>query len=240
MNKSKKFFNIEQYVELWETFIDQGNNSVQLYIDNPFCETVCDFCIYKSTKCTSKNINYLKYYNEYLPMLIDKFNSVLRKARVDAIYFGGGTASHMTSEILRNIIGLISGITEINIKMFEANPASLTRDKIEILSKYRFDYISLGVQTFDKLTLKKTKRKYFSPERIATLVNLIKKNGIYANCDLLTFMKTGTDEDLEVLFSDLLKLDGIVKPNVIILTGAFNTRHNIKQHTSRLVPERSF
>lgn len=216
MNKpANNVMSLNEFKALWLSRTWKKGEGIQLYIDNPFCKTSCKFCIYNSTPSSTKTSFYKKYYNEYLPYLINEFSDVINTCPVKAIYFGGGTASLMTVDIMTNLFDLIPGFTDIPVKMFECNPSSLNSDKLDVLIQKKFTYVSLGVQFFDNDLLKREKRETNDPKKIQTLVKYLQDCGVKVNCDLLTFVKTGTIADLNGLTEDLSVLMNVVDPQII-------------------------
>ena len=51
---------IGEFKELWEAKKWEDHESMQLYIDNPFCVRKCSFCIFKSTVATPSSDIYKK------------------------------------------------------------------------------------------------------------------------------------------------------------------------------------
>jgi coproporphyrinogen III oxidase-like Fe-S oxidoreductase len=197
----------------WDT-----NDTFNLYIDNPFCVAKCEFCVHFGCKSAIGSEIYNKYYNYYLPKQIDEFRDILTLRKIDSVYFGGGTPSLMTTDIMEKIASTIPNFEAITEKSFEAHPAFLTKEKIDFLAKYKFTYISLGIQTFDKNINQQQHRIYVAPEKIKELVRYAQEEkGLNINCDLLVFIETGTLKDLETLKSDLRILTEDIKPNIITM-----------------------
>lgn len=208
---------VEQFKALWESKRWNDHESIQIYIDNPFCVKKCSFCIHQSIVATPSSDAYKKYYLEYLPAQLDSFSSIIRNSPVSAVYFGGGTASLMTPRIMRLIFGAIPGFKTIPVKCFESNPVSLDRAKMDLLLENKFSYVSMGVQSLDKDLCIHNNRIPISPKVLAAKVDYLQQNGVHVNCDLLAFMRTGSLGDLDDLESDLQILEGVVRPDVIAI-----------------------
>jgi coproporphyrinogen III oxidase-like Fe-S oxidoreductase len=215
MPPERVVLNTEEFKHLWESKPWKDDESVQLYIDNPFCVRKCGFCIFQSTVATPSSDVYRKYYLEYLPAQLEAFSSIIEKSRVSAVYFGGGTASLMTPRVMRRIFGAIPGFQAIPAKCFESNPLSLDRAKMDLLIENKFSYVSMGVQTLDREVCIQQNRLPVSPKALAAKVDYLQQHGVHVNCDLLAFMRTGDVEDLADLERDLHTLETVVKPHVI-------------------------
>ena len=130
-----------------------------IYIHIPFCKQRCNYCAFYST--TLYNIR-----EKYVDALCKEI--VLRKeyagsAPIGTIYFGGGTPSTLTMEQLQKICGTIysthsvSPTAEVTI---ECNPDDLTPDFLAQLKQLPFNRISMGVQSFNDIQLKRLGRRH--------------------------------------------------------------------------------
>jgi len=86
---------------------------------------------------------------------------------VDTIYWGGGTPSQLSPDMLASVFSVISdyynvsGTAEITI---EANPDDLSESYLLALSRLPFNRISLGVQSFSDDELKMLNRRHTAEE----------------------------------------------------------------------------
>lgn len=217
MARRELCLDLEQFRHLWESKEWETGQSMQLYVDSPFCLRKCSFCIYNSIQATPDSEIYKKYYLEYLPQQLSAFSDVVRNSPVSSIYFGGGTASLMTPEIMEQIFELIPDFKGIGTKFFEANPTTLDRSKMDVLVSEGFTYVSLGVQTLDKNLSLRENREPISAETLAWKVEYLQSNGVHVNCDLIAFLRSGTVDDLKDLRQDLEILENVVRPHVIVV-----------------------
>ena len=118
---------------------------------------------------------------------------------------------------MRLIFGSIPGFQSIPVKLFESNPLSLDRAKMDLLIENKFSYVSMGVQSLDSDLCSRHNRIPVSAKVLATKVEYLQRNGVHVNCDLLAFMRTGSLEDLNDLESDLKILEQVVRPEVIVI-----------------------
>ena len=126
-----------------------------LYIHVPFCRQKCAYCDFLSFECKSE-----KLLGEYARALILDIRSRRNECSdrlVDTIYIGGGTPSLMSSEDTIRIMDEVrrnfnvSKDAEVTV---EANPASLTREKLEYYRNCGVNRLSIGVQSFDNRILR--------------------------------------------------------------------------------------
>jgi len=217
MSPDRIVLDIEEFKKLWESKTWNDEESLQIYIDNPFCIQKCNFCIFRSTVATPTSDVYKRYYLEYLPAQLRSFSEIIRNSPVSAVYFGGGTASLMTPYVMRLIFDAIPGFQTIPVKFFESNPLSLNRAKMDLLIENSVSYVSMGVQSLDRELCIQHNRIPISPKVLATKVEYLQKNGVHVNCDLLAFMRTGSLEDLDDLDNDLKTLEDLVRPEIVVV-----------------------
>lgn len=129
-----------------------------LYVHIPFCLKKCNYCDFISTSAT----NHIKMYPNFITKEI-----LLRKEKwqsfvFDTIYFGGGTPSILKSQQLQSIFDEIREnfvFSDMNIeKTIEVNPETITKLTAKELFSVGFSRISIGVQSFDDIVLKKSGR----------------------------------------------------------------------------------
>ena len=118
---------------------------LSVYVHIPFCEKRCGYCDFVSCTSTEKIDAYLLQ----LCAEIRAFN--FHDYEIKTIYLGGGTPSLLTPEQLGKLFQYLPVCHgEITI---EVNPNSLTREKCEAYRRLGVNRLSLGVQSFDSVTL---------------------------------------------------------------------------------------
>ncbi len=210
--------NIEAFKKYWRDKQWKPSDRFNLYIDGPFCVQQCGFCIHRGDRVSINSPIYNRYYKEYIPYLLELFEEVLSFKVPDSIYFGGGTANLMTTEIMVDLFKQIPNMKEIPYKVMEGHPAFMTKEKIDILADYNFSYISLGLQTLDMSLLKRHNRIPHKPEKLKHLIRYCQEEKkVHVNCDLLTFINKGNAEDIQILKNDLKLLMEEYGPNLITI-----------------------
>ena len=134
---------------------EENNNNLGLYIHVPFCRQKCAYCDFLSFACKSERL--LVEYSQALTLEIRSHKEECRGRKVDTVYFGGGTPSLIPSdsfvklmdELRRNFD--IAEDAEITV---EANPTSLSREKLEYYLNTGVNRLSIGVQSFDNRILR--------------------------------------------------------------------------------------
>ncbi len=140
-----------------------------LYIHIPFCARKCLYCDFYSIPYDSL---LAKRYVNAVAAQIQRLNE-----KVYTVYIGGGTPTSLENNLLEQLVkalGKISGnCAEFTI---EANPESLSKDKIRLLRNSGINRLSLGIQSFNDAKLK-TLGRIHSSKRATEAVSLAAENG---------------------------------------------------------------
>ena len=127
-----------------------------IYIHVPFCKAKCPYCDFESIPFDAQ------IYRRYLGALekeMDLYGLVPDAdfpVVPDTIYIGGGTPTVPDVDEIEKLLALIcaridtSDVVEWTV---EANPGTITREKIDLLMRRGVNRISLGVQSFDDKSL---------------------------------------------------------------------------------------
>lgn len=130
------------------------NKAKAFYIHIPFCTYLCDYCDF--TK--------LQYFSKFIIPYLDSLKKEIESydiGELDTIYVGGGTPSSLSLEELHYLLEIIRPYSkDVKEYTFEANPDSLTKDKLELLYQYGVNRISLGVESSDDNILKGCNRHH--------------------------------------------------------------------------------
>jgi oxygen-independent coproporphyrinogen-3 oxidase len=144
----------EQWIQHLRQTLQTAGTSWSMYIHIPYCETLCTFCGCNTTitKDHSKGMPYVeavlnewKAYLEAVPELAQK--------PMKQIHLGGGSPTFLTPKELESLIQGLFSIIKKDEHEFEAgievDPRRTTVEQLEVLRKYGFNRISLGVQDFN-------------------------------------------------------------------------------------------
>jgi len=126
-------------------------NEAIIYIHIPFCDSICDFCIYNRIKA---DYHIMEEYTHALISEISLFakTEYAQSTQISAVYFGGGTPSSLSELQINRVIDAcwsklnISKDTEFT---FEVNTVNATKDKLFSLKSMGINRISAGIQTFN-------------------------------------------------------------------------------------------
>ena len=163
-----------------------------LYIHIPFCDSICAYCDF------SKVLSSPFSHSQYLSVLLDeiKLNQIPDDS-LKTIYIGGGTPTSLSCLELEELLSYLS-LHFHNVEEFtiEANPESLTKEKLLLFKKYHVNRISLGVQSVNDSLLHALGRKH-TKEDVIQCINLFKECGFENfNLDFIYGLPNMTTEDL--------------------------------------------
>lgn len=150
-----------------------------LYIHIPFCKNKCKYCAFYSETIQ----NYTEQYLSAVCRDLDK----LKYDKFETVYIGGGTPSVLSEENLEQLLKKIWKINKISPSefTFEANPESLTKEKIVILKDYGVSRISLGVQSLDDDVLKFLGRIHNVKDVFNAIEDIQRYGNFHINCDVI-------------------------------------------------------
>lgn len=141
-----------------------------LYAHIPFCSSRCSYCDFATGLYQSELAE------RYVGALVEEIKtSRYSGARVDTIYFGGGTPSLLTPAQLDRILTTLSSLFEIDASSeitLEINPGSVTLEKLEAFRSVGINRASFGAQTFDDADLAKLGRSHTAADTLKTFAAL--------------------------------------------------------------------
>ena len=192
-----------------------GVEKTGIYIHVPFCDTKCSFCRYYSF--VKKDQDLYNVYVEYLcreALLYRK--SLSDYCIIDSLYIWWGTPSILSKENLERLLWYIFDIFKFSDDFqfcFEANPSSVTHEKVKVLKKYNCHRFTLWVQSMDPLVLKKVIRFQTKKEVTQSIIWAKQERIPYINIDLMLGI---TDQTLKSFLKDLYQIIAL-KPHMIHL-----------------------
>jgi len=121
---------------------------LSLYIHVPFCVRKCRYCGFYSTSYSSGNadafISGIKYE-------VGRYRNDFRHRSFSSIYIGGGTPTVLSSEQFSLLVRIIREYFTIDDDVeftVEANPNTITHEKLSLMLAQGVNRLSLGVQSF--------------------------------------------------------------------------------------------
>ena len=168
--------------------------SLGLYIHVPFCGKKCRYCDFYSLPYRKEQVQ------SYVEAVLRNIRHYSDKSTVtDTIYFGGGTPSLLSAEqisaILREIYDNFNVENSAEITL-EANPNTLTAEKLEKLRISGINRLSMGIQSMNDEELKVLGRTH-TAERAVKAVYDAKSAGFdNISCDLMAALPNQTEKML--------------------------------------------
>ena len=185
------------------------SRSLGLYLHIPFCRKRCRFCYFRVY--TDQNAKTIERYVAALDREVELLSQqpAVRGRRLQVVYFGGGTPSHLSSkQLLRlrdRLQKSVSWDTAEEVT-FECEPGTLSLEKVQTLKEIGITRISLGVENFNDEILETNGRAHLSPE-IFRAYGWIREVGCpQVNLDLIAGMVGETDENWRACIEKIREL----------------------------------
>ncbi|MDI6812452.1 MAG: radical SAM family heme chaperone HemW [Desulfitobacteriaceae bacterium] len=163
-----------------------------LYVHVPFCLQKCAYCAFYSVPLADVHgVGTVKDYFEGLAAEI-RLRQQDTPLGVSSLFIGGGTPTALAPEGLERLLKMLVFTFEDIEATSEANPGTITPEKLRILRQYGIHRISLGAQSFSDQLLRESGRIH-NAEAIREAVRLIRLGG-FSNLNLdLMFGLPGQD-----------------------------------------------
>jgi len=167
---------------------------VAVYIHFPFCKSICRFCPYVKILWNPKIV---PKYIEALKTEIKACGELLKDLglKIVDIHMGGGTPSLLNGQQFKEIMDALveSFDLEREVLAIEANPNDLADEsKIYGFLEAGVEEVSLGVQSFDALMLRKLGRHHTVEDSLES-IELLRDAGLdYLNIDLMYMIPSQT------------------------------------------------
>ncbi len=155
--------------ELADSFID----SVAAYVHIPFCSAICPYCDFAVVAGQDDLAE------RYVDAVVSEISMSDTWRDLDAVYFGGGTPSHVDPVLLARILEALAGHHGIAVDAeisLEANPEDFSKDRADLLKQIGFNRVSFGAQSFDAGVLVSLGRRH-QADQIMISVNAARDAG---------------------------------------------------------------
>lgn len=189
------------------------NGQVGIYLHIPFCVKKCNYCDFLSA---SADWNTQKRYVEALKKEISFYQNRLENYTISSIFFGGGTPSVLEERWIKELLEIIfeaysvEDDAEITI---EANPETLTKEKLESYKKAGINRLSIGLQSTENEQLKRLGRIH-TYEKFLEIYAFARNAGFEnINVDLMSALPFQTQSEWEETLRKVVSL--VPKPEHI-------------------------
>ncbi len=174
-----------------------------LYVHIPFCARKCNYCDFASWACAPGD-GLMASYVDALCAQIDRFQELGLLDGVQTAYIGGGTPSFLSVDSLEKLVSSVAalGVGELSC---EANPDSLSDEKIASLKAAGATRLSIGVQSLDNDELEKLGRLHDAGQAKEVVSHAV-SSGLDVSCDLMCATPGQTDASWARTLADLTAL----------------------------------
>lgn len=184
--------------------------SQAVYIHIPFCDEICHYCDFaKVYYRTQQRDAYLNALEREIALTLSATPLI---EPIQTLYLGGGTPTALNLEELNQLFTTINKYfkpffapdVEISI---EANPDSLTLEKLVYLQSQGVNRLSIGVQTFNEQHLEKMGRTH-TKAQVETVIAQAKQAGFdNINVDFIYGVPNQTHAEVMADITQFLALD---------------------------------
>ncbi len=178
-----------------------------LYVHIPFCLKKCNYCDF----CSFANLDFDKR-RKYIFRLCEEIASYQAKTenyQIETIFFGGGTPSLLTPEEFEQIVAVIKETFSLRSDIeftVEANPKTLTEDKLLSYVQCGVNRLSIGLQSIHENELKALGRIHDYEDFFESLA-MAQKCGIEnINVDLMYAIPEQTPESFAKTVDQVITL----------------------------------
>jgi oxygen-independent coproporphyrinogen-3 oxidase len=151
------------------------------YLHVPFCAHHCGYCDF----AIATGHDDLR--DAYVEALITEMTTLGSPQPVDTLFIGGGTPTHLTAGQLARLLAEVRRwlLPQPGCEWtVEANPESLTEDKVAVLADHGVTRVSLGAQSFNAASLAVLDRIH-DPKDVALAVERARKRVGHVSLDLI-------------------------------------------------------
>lgn len=198
--------NDEEFVNYWKKYFQehplQDNDRLEVYIDFPFCRSICKFCVYGSNTITQYK-DQINLYNDAMLNLSAAMKDAFPH-RINNVYLGGGTPSLWDRDVLLQIIDNIPPYHNANMRTMEVHPIDLTDDWLQFaINDMNITTVSIGVQSFDHTSNKNQCRIPADIDMLRHAIEVLHNHGRYVNIDIVALFDLTIENGWEVFENDL-------------------------------------
>lgn len=141
-----------------------------LYVHVPFCPARCSYCAFPAFPYRPDRARlYLRSLAQEMSLAWSLLEEGEKVGTPLTVYFGGGTPTVLRegelADLLEAVLGFLrrKGTSPLEVTV-EANPETLSAEKLRLLRSWGVDRVSLGVQSFDDRLLRLLRRRHTGEE----------------------------------------------------------------------------
>ena len=229
-NKTELAYSVAKAEEKIMSLSDE--KSFSLYVSIPFCPTRCNYCSFVSHSIAQAK----KLLPDYVENLCKEIKQTAEIAnslglRLESIYWGGGTPTTLSAEMLERICAEINNdfdLSHIREYTIEAGRAdTVTAEKLRVIKAAGVGRISINPQTFNDDVLKAIGRRH-TVDDVVRVFNEARELGFdNINMDLIAGL---TDDTYESFCNSIYRAISMNPENITLHTLALKRSSTIVTH----------
>ena len=199
-----RFLKLSEANSITNSARDASVETLGLYVHVPFCAVKCFYCDFTAFAGQKSQ------FDRYIDAVDAEAGLRGDGLSPETLYFGGGTPSELPVEALNYLLtrldkrfGPLHKMREVT---FEANPESLSVEKMDVLSRAGVSRLSLGLQTAEDALLKAIGRRH-SFEEFLTVYREAQRRGFAMSVDLMFGLPGQTRAQARASVQRVLELD---------------------------------
>ena len=185
---------------------------ISIYVGIPFCPTRCAYCSFISAD-VKHALKLVEPYVEGLIREIQAAGAALKRdgLRVKSVYFGGGTPTTLSADQLDRVLGALaehidlSSCVEYTVEA--GRPDTITREKLDVLKKYRVDRVSVNPQTMEDSVLRAMGRDHTAKQIEDAYATVRDVGDFLVNMDLIAGLPSDTLDGFRRTMDKVLAMD---------------------------------
>ena len=158
---------------------DAPTKPLLVYVNVPFCNSKCHFCDWvanvpvRDLRLRSESPSRRRYLDALRAQVAAHAPGLVADGyRPRIMYWGGGTASILDCSEIEHVFSSLTGHLDLGglaEATIEGSPESLEPDKLHLLRDLGFNRISIGVQAFDDVRLRKIGRSHSADQALTSI-----------------------------------------------------------------------
>jgi oxygen-independent coproporphyrinogen-3 oxidase len=175
-----------------------------LYLHIPFCSHICNYCNF------NRGLFDADVKRQYVDALVTEIARAGDGAAADTIFFGGGTPSLLEPAEIGRLIEACRAAFDVEAGAevtLEANPETVTVDRMRAFGAAGVNRISLGVQSLHDAELARLGRQHGAARARAAVADIRAAGFTNLSLDLMLWLPEQTLADWQATVDGLIALD---------------------------------
>lgn len=181
-------------------------NEVDVFVNIPICVSRCSYCSFISAELGRIK----KFVTPYCDILVDELECTRRimdkmGLKISSVYIGGGTPTSLDDVNFERIVKAAKfDCAEYTVEA--GRPDTISKSKLDIMSKYGVTRISVNPQTFNQGTLDVIGRSH-TVDEIYSVYKLAREYNFDINMDLIAMLPNENLDDFKYSVDSAVELN---------------------------------